>query len=193
MGDTVNPANPASHYNGTLAPNDQDRFQFSQTYLVMEKTLNTKDCKWDVGGRVDLLYGSDYIYCESLGFETNPDGSRKWNASEQYGLAMPQVYGEVGCGDLSMKIGRFYSIIGYESIMATSNFFYSQNYAVRYAEPTTQHRRPGDEEVERRADRLRGAGQRPGRDRRAGQLAGHAQRLRLHAEGQEIRDSISAS
>ena len=137
MGITTNFANPASHYNGTLAPNDRNEFQFNQTYLVMEKTLDTKDHNWDVGGRVDLLYGTDYIFCESLGFETNRDGSPKWNASEQYGLAMPQVYGEVGCGDLSLKLGRFYSIIGYESIMATSNFFYSQNYAVRYAEPTT--------------------------------------------------------
>jgi hypothetical protein len=137
QGITGNPANPASHYNGTLAPNDRDQWQGNQAYLVVEKTLDTKDRGWDVGGRVDLLYGSDYIFCESLGFETNPDGSPKWNADPQYGLAMPQVYGEVGCGDLSLKIGRFYSIIGYESIMATSNFFYSMNYAVRFAEPTT--------------------------------------------------------
>ena len=108
MGITGNFANPASHYNGMLAPIDSKRFQFNQTYLVMEKTLDTKDCGWDVGGRVDLLYGSDYIFCESLGFETNRDGSPKWNASEQYGLAMPQVYGEVGCGYLSLRLGRFY-------------------------------------------------------------------------------------
>ena len=98
MGGTVNPDNPASRYNGTLAPNDRNEFQFNQLYMVMEKTLNTDDCGWDIGGRVDLLYGTDYIYCESLGFETNPDGSPKWNAGIDYGLAMPQIYAEIGYG-----------------------------------------------------------------------------------------------
>ena len=137
MGGTINPANPASHYNGTLAPNDRDEWQFNQTYLVMEKRLKTDGGCWDFGGRIDFLYGTDFIYCESLGFETRPDGSLKWNASNQYGLAMPQAYIDVGNDKLDCKIGRFYTIIGYESMMAMSNFFYSMNYALRYAEPTT--------------------------------------------------------
>ena len=68
MGVTVNPDNPASRYNGTLAPNDRNEFQFNQTYLVMEKTLNTDEHGWDIGGRVDLLYGTDYIYCRIAWF-----------------------------------------------------------------------------------------------------------------------------
>ena len=136
-GGTVNPDNPASGYNGTLAPNDRNEFQFNQLYMVMEKALKTDDGCWDIGGRVDLLYGTDYIFCQSLGFETNPDGSAKWNGGVDYGLAMPQIYAEIGNDKVSMKLGRFYTIIGYESMMATSNFFYSMNYAVRYAEPTT--------------------------------------------------------
>jgi hypothetical protein len=93
--------------------------------MVMEKALKTDNGCWDVGGRVDLLYGSDYIFCESLGFETNPDGSAKWNGAVDYGLAMPQIYAEIGNDKVSMKVGRFYTIIGYEGMMATGNFFYS--------------------------------------------------------------------
>jgi len=137
MGWTGNTDNPASRYNGTLAPNDRNEFQFNQLYMVMERPLKTDDCNWDIGGRVDLLYGTDYIYCESLGFETNPDGSPKWNAGIDYGLAMPQAYVDIGYGKMDLKVGRFYTIIGYESMMAISNFFYSMNYALRYAEPTT--------------------------------------------------------
>jgi hypothetical protein len=134
---TANADNPASRYNGTLAPNDRNEFQLNQFYLVMEKALKTDDCNWDYGGRVDMLYGTDWIYGVSTGFETNPDGSRKWNSDIDYGLIMPQVYGELGYGNLSLKLGRFYTIIGYESLMAPANFFYSMNYAVRYAEPTS--------------------------------------------------------
>ncbi len=137
MGMTGNSDNPALRYNGTLAPNDRNEFQFNQLYMVMEKALKTDDCKWDIGGRVDLLYGTDYIYCESLGFETNPDGSPKWNAGIDYGLAMPQIYVDVGYGKMDLKVGRFYTTIGYESMMAINNFFYSMNYALRFAEPTT--------------------------------------------------------
>jgi hypothetical protein len=137
MGRTFNADDPQSRYNGTLAPNDRNEFQLNQTYLVMEKALKTDERCWDIGGRLDLLYGTDWIYGTSVGFETHPDGSPKWNSGRFYGLIMPQAYGEVGYGNLSLKLGRFYTIIGYESLMAPNNFFYSMNYALRYAEPTT--------------------------------------------------------
>lgn len=135
-GFTANGLDPASKYNGFLAPNDRNEFQANQVYLVMEKALNLDENCWDIGGRMDLLYGTDWIYCASLGLETHSDGSARWNAGKQYGLAMPQIYGEIGRGDLSLKLGHFYTIIGYEVMMPTGNFFYSHNYAVRYAEPT---------------------------------------------------------
>jgi hypothetical protein len=138
MGMTGNPDNPTSRYNGTLAPNDRNEFQFNQLYMVMERPLKTDECHpWDIGGRIDMLYGTDYIYCESLGFETNPDGTPKWNSGIDYGLATPQAYVDIGYDKFDLKVGRFYTILGYESMMAISNFFYSMNYTVRYAEPTT--------------------------------------------------------
>ena len=136
MGGTMNANDPGSRYNGTLAPNDRNEFQFNQVYLTFERALNLEENCWDFGGRVDMLYGTDYIYGQSTGLETTELGAQKWNSSKQYGLAMPQIYGEVGHGQLSLKVGHFYTIIGYESLMSTSNFFYSHNYAVRYAEPT---------------------------------------------------------
>ncbi len=136
VGVTANADSPQSRYNGTLAPNDRNEFQLNQTYLVMEKALKTDEHCWDIGGRVDFLYGTDWIYGASLGLETHPDGSPRWNSSNHYGLGLPQAYGEVGRGNLSLKVGHFYTIIGYESLMAPSNFFYSMNYALRYAEPT---------------------------------------------------------
>ncbi len=136
MGITGNPSAPRSRYNGVLAPNDRNEFQVNQTYLVMERALKSDEDGWDIGGRVDLLYGTDWIYGASLGLETHPDGSSRWNSHIHYGLAMPQAYGEVAVGDLSLKLGHFYTIIGYESLMAPNNFFYSMNYALRYAEPT---------------------------------------------------------
>lgn len=137
MGGTGNFDNPASHFNGILVPNDRNDFQFNQNYLVLEKEVNTEERGWGMGGRVDLLYGSDYFFPQSTGFETHRDGTPRWNSNPRYGLAMPQIYAEMAVGKLDLKVGRFYTIIGYESIMAINNFFYSHSYNLQYAEPFT--------------------------------------------------------
>jgi len=93
---------------------------------------------FSVGGRVDLLYGNDYFLAQSLGFETNPDGSAKWNSSQFNGLAIPQAYLEVGGDTLFIQIGHFYTVVGYEGVQSANNFFYSHAYSYQFAGPFTQ-------------------------------------------------------
>jgi hypothetical protein len=40
-------------------------------------------------------------------------------------------------GDLSVKVGKFFTIIGYEVVGATGNFFYSHSYTMYNSEPFT--------------------------------------------------------
>jgi hypothetical protein len=55
-------------WNGPITFNDRNWMgQMNQLYLVNEKTLDTGDGGWDWGGRVDLLYGTDYIYTTARG------------------------------------------------------------------------------------------------------------------------------
>ena len=61
----------------------------------------------------------------------------QWNSGEYYGLAMPQLYGEVGNQDLSVKLGHFYTIVGYEGVPAVGNFFYEKSYSYQFAGPFT--------------------------------------------------------
>lgn len=126
-----------SRYNGVTTFNDRHEGMLNQFYLVTERSIDTGGCGFDWGGRVDLLYGSDYIFTQATGLETNPDGTNAWNGSPFYGLAMPQAYAEVGYSNLSAKLGHFYTPIGYESVMAPSNFFYSHAYTHQYGEPFT--------------------------------------------------------
>jgi hypothetical protein len=57
-----------------------------------------------------------------------------------YGIALPQAYMEtyvpVGNG-LDVKIGHFYTPIGYETVPANENFFYTHAYTMQYGEPFT--------------------------------------------------------
>ena len=41
----------------------------------------------------------------------------------------------LGNQDLSFQVGHFYSIMGYEGVMAPSNFFYSKSYSYQFAGP----------------------------------------------------------
>jgi len=96
------------------------------------------------GGRIDLLYGTDFLYTVAAGldaYRTYPDpvelSGPRWASSRYYGLAMPQLYGEVGTQELNIKFGHFYTLIGYEVVPAIGNFFYTHAYTMQYGEPFT--------------------------------------------------------
>jgi hypothetical protein len=145
-GYTWNPDDPANKYNGPVTFTDRsNEGQLNQLYWYAQKSLDT-ECGFDMGGRVDLLYGTDYFYTTALGLETENDGTQKWNQDKpndpvrraaQYGLAMPQLFAEFGYYDLSVKVGHYYAPIGYQAVTAPSNFFISQPYTFQYGEPFT--------------------------------------------------------
>lgn len=149
QGFTGNGDNPPDRFNGPMGFNDRaNEYQLNQLYLILGREVDTNPCSWDMGGRVDLLFGTDYFFTEAIGLETRQDGSPKWNSSNGprgagaalYGLAMPQVYAEISAplgNGVNVKMGHFYTTLGYESVMAPENFFYSHSYSKLYGEPFT--------------------------------------------------------
>ena len=134
--------NWGADWNGPITFNDRSwQGQMNQLYLVNERILKD-ELSW--GGRIDLLYGTDYIYTVAAGldaFRSTPDPlgltGPRWGSSRYYGLAMPQLYGELGSQDLNVKFGHFYTLIGYEVVPAIGNFFYTHAYTMQYGEPFT--------------------------------------------------------
>ena len=131
-----NTHSPASKFNGPYNAVDRaNELMLNQAYLVAEKTLRD-DGSLGLGGRVDVIYGEDFWLAQSVGIENHDDGSSHWN-SQYYGLAVPQAYLELGRSDLSLKVGHFYSIVGYEGLPAINNFFYTKSYSYQFAGPFT--------------------------------------------------------
>lgn len=89
------------------------------------------------GGRVDIMYGTDAQNTQAFG--NNPGRFDYLNGWDHgiYGFAMPQLYGEVAIGDLSIKAGHFYTLLGYQVVPATGNFFYSIPYTFNFSEAFT--------------------------------------------------------
>ncbi|MDO5581950.1 MAG: outer membrane beta-barrel protein [Planctomycetia bacterium] len=145
------------------APSEVDRgsdgasqIQMNQLYMILGIDQE-RGGNLSIGGRVDLLYGADYLYTSSIGLETKSKSwagyptetvygaATKWNRNSrggfsEYGLALPQAYAEIYAPlmeGLSVKVGHYYSPVGYESVMSPSNFFYTHSYSMLYGEAQT--------------------------------------------------------
>ncbi|OYP35972.1 porin [Rhodopirellula sp. MGV] len=112
-----------------------DNVQLHQAWLYAEKAIDTS-CGFDIGGRIDYVYGTDGPDTQSFGID-NDHWDNGWDHGNDYGHAIPQLYMEAGYGDLSVKMGHFYTIIGWEVVTAPDNFFYSHAYTMYNSEPFT--------------------------------------------------------
>ena len=93
------------------------------------------------GFRSDFMYGTDAQKTQSFGNRNaNVRNFGTFDASFDhgvYGWAIPQLYAEVAMGDFSLKMGRFYTLAGYEAVAAPQNFFYSHSLTMFNSEPFT--------------------------------------------------------
>ncbi len=128
-------------YNDLLSFDDvPDHLHLGQQWFYIGKTVDGS-AGLDVGGRIDTVYGTDAQKTQAFG---NPGagvrGFGTFDASldhGEYGWAIPQAYGEFAVGDLSVKVGHFFTLQGYEVIPVTGNFFRSHSYTMFNSEPFT--------------------------------------------------------
>lgn len=133
QGITYNASNPPDRYNGPVTFNDRSGdYQMNQVDVFLEREVDGSESGLEVGGRVDVLFGTDARFTEAVGWETN------WDMTERfYRLSVPQMYADFGWRDWTVRMGHFYTTIGYESVPAVNNFFYSHSYSMQYGEPFT--------------------------------------------------------
>ncbi|MEP7370616.1 MAG: porin [Nitrosospira sp.] len=152
-GATYNANNPSDGFNGTVTFADRaNRFQLNQFNIFLQRPVVSQGTEWDIGGRFDFLFGTDAIYAQAFGisaFDENtgePSDRGNWDlnlcckSTRTYGIALPQAYLEafvpIGNG-LNIKAGHFYTPLGYETVPAPDNFFYTRAYILNSGEPFT--------------------------------------------------------
>ncbi len=132
---TANGSSPANHFNGPVTFNDRSNaYQMNQFWNYLERQTCTGGCGVDIGGRIDMLYGTDARFTQATGLDDDVVSN---GASRFYKFALPQAYLEVAINNLRVKIGHFFTILGYESVAAPQNFFISRSYLFQYAQPIT--------------------------------------------------------
>jgi hypothetical protein len=124
QGITFNNLRPADGFNGPNYTNDLDRqYQLNQFWMFFNRPTNTDGCGIDLGGRIDVVEGTDWRFGQCFGLENRIDSPNSF-----YGLILPQFYAEVAINDLKIKLGHFATFTSYEVIPAPMNFFYSDSY-----------------------------------------------------------------
>ncbi|TVS18897.1 MAG: porin [Planctomycetaceae bacterium] len=126
QGFTWNPASPRDRYNGPVSFNDRaNEYQLNQLYLFIDRPAYFDAGHFGLGFRADMVFGTDAFQFQSYGFD---DQIVSGNFSTFYKLAFPQLYLEAAlpfAPDASVKFGKWYSPLGYESGLAAEDFFYS--------------------------------------------------------------------
>jgi len=115
----------------------------NQVWFYAEKEADAETYCFDLGYRADFVWGADGPDTQSFGYGDRSQWDNGWNTSTTadgealYGSAIPQLYLSAAWGDWNVKVGHFYTIIGYEVVTAPDNFFYSYAYTMNYGEPFT--------------------------------------------------------
>lgn len=141
-------------FNGTVTFHDRTgEVQMNQAYVWLQKAVTVGGDKFDWGGRIDVMYGTDAVFTQAYGVPTFNPGD--WNATTHnrgnwdlrlantgrfYGLALPQAYAQFNLpfgNGVEVKVGHFYTPLGYEVVTAPDNLFITKPYAFQYGEPFT--------------------------------------------------------
>ena len=144
QGFTWNPDSPLDRANGPLLYNDRaNEYQLNLLYGSLSRSVDRESADWDIGGTVDLAFGTAARFLRVPGLELESDFTDKWSSEDRrfYKLAMPQLYAEllVPIGDgVVVRAGRFYSVLGFplespeEFILAPYSFGVMESFAVPF-------------------------------------------------------------
>lgn len=114
----------------------QTGWHVQQLWLYAERKVDTGGYGFDWGFRADAMFGNNAGMVQSWN-DGSFDGD--WNDSltgDGYGYAIPRLYLTLGFNRWTIKLGKFETIMGYESVEAPRNFFYSHSYLFNH-EPIT--------------------------------------------------------
>lgn len=123
--------------NNGLFNNHAHGVNLHQLWMTVESKEPEDGQEASLGYRADVVYGTDGPNTQAFG---NPPGNwdyqNNWEDGKN-GWALPQLYLHGLAGKFNYKIGHFFTPVGYETVTAPNNFFYSHSQTMNNSEPFT--------------------------------------------------------
>lgn len=134
-GITLNSRNPDDHQNfGRLFEDRANEPLLNEAVLTIEQTLDPKPGQFDWGFKLQGMYGSNARFIHSLGLLDNTS-----NALVQPDLVEAYLNlhfaVEATAGGVDVKVGKFVTMEGVETIDPRTNIFYSHTYIFNFGIP----------------------------------------------------------
>jgi Putative beta-barrel porin-2, OmpL-like. bbp2 len=135
-GITFNPDNPKDRQNfGRLFTDRSNELLFNQAVITFERTLPSGLTDFDWGFKFQAMMGSDARSIHSLGLLDNTmNETIEPDIVEAY-LALH--FPILSAGGVDLKLGKFVTLEGNETIDPRANFFYSHTYLFDFGIPFT--------------------------------------------------------
>src|SRR5205814_536017 len=133
-GITFNPDSPQSNQNfGRLFDDRANEPLLNQVVINFERALVPQPGQFDWGFKLQFMYGSNARFIHSLGlFDRTANETLQPDLVEAYlNLHFPVVTE----GGLDLKLGKFVTLEGAETIDPRANFFYSHTYIFNFGIP----------------------------------------------------------
>jgi hypothetical protein len=134
-GITTNPDSPRDNQNfGRLFDNRANEPMLNQLVINFERALAPQPGAFDWGFKFQFMYGSDARFIHSLGLfsGTAPTSIVQPDVVEAYLSLHFAIITEAG---LDLKLGKFVTLEGAETIDPRTNFFYSHTYIFDFGIP----------------------------------------------------------
>ncbi len=135
IGITGNFASPADNQNfGRFFDDRVNEPMLNQTVINLERALAPQPGEFDWGFKLQFMYGGDARFIHSLGLFSDTLGTSTLQPD------LPEAYFNlhfpiISQGGLDVKLGKFVTLEGVETIDPRTNFFYSHTYIFNFGIP----------------------------------------------------------
>jgi hypothetical protein len=114
-----------------------DRAYVNQINLAVERTVDLARKQWDIGGRVEAIYGTDTRFFHSNGLLDHENGASSTSLGGEYQFDLYQAYLDIGIpigNGLRIRVGKFEFT---KSVDPNSILFYTHSIAFASVFPYT--------------------------------------------------------
>jgi hypothetical protein len=126
---------PGKYITGKIFNIKQNRVVLDQADIAVNRTVDPTAGKFDVGGRVEFIYGWDAGAIHSNGLFSYISRTQPEN---QFDLVQAYLDVVTPIKNLDIRLGKFVTLLGQETINPTGNALYSHTYLFGDAIPFTQ-------------------------------------------------------